>query len=236
MLYYFGFFLFILSISPTSATHISDPHQEFRTDYELKPRLSIKLDLEEMNRGIQPLIQKGFTEQRAREVYAHPIVIKIFEEHFEMWNGEKAFRSLGSFVSTEFDPKKRGRIDDIFMPILQYDVSFIMQVALGQLLGGYTEIHWETKENIRPCNLFHQFHQHSFYSSNKRGKLTFESERPCGETYLTPPFPGLLWNLGMVQAVNLVKNHNFFKVMKAFQTYTLIEPDGSLTIYEVVTR
>ena len=234
MNYVFFFFILLLGLSPVKAIHNLDINQEFRSSYQLQERYSTKLDIEAMNTGIQPLIQQGFSAKKAREVYAHPHVLKIFEEQFNLRNGENFFRSLGGKVTTSFDPTKKGPINDIFVPILSYTVDHLQQGIAGKIGVTYTQIHYDDIHSVKPHNLFAELHKHSM-SGPYLDTLYWavQGARTCGITTVIPPFPGLIWATGMRWAFETAKNPMCFKMLKLEQTVTIIQPDGTLTVYDV---
>ena len=221
---------------PVKAVHNLDINQQFRSSYQLQERYSTKLDVEAMNIGIQPLIQQGFSDKKAREVYAHPHVLKVFEEQFNLWNGEKCFRKIGSTVTTLFDPTKDGAIDDIFWPAISYTFNHISLAVKGQLCGTYTQIHYGEKEEIQPYNLYSLWCKHKIEGPywDPQGNLVAVSVRPAGVTTVIPPFPSFLWGPALATALIASQTPVVFKMLNLKQTFTVIQADGTLTVYDVV--
>ena len=109
-------FIFTFSQASLQASSKIEQLTEKQIHYRLKQLHQKKLNLDELQAGIETLTQQGFPLKRAREIYAQEQKAKVFAKKYksELLPVSKVLEKIGGTSVTELYKTDEGVLDDIF--------------------------------------------------------------------------------------------------------------------------
>ncbi|WP_165380268.1 hypothetical protein [Candidatus Finniella inopinata] len=220
---------FILSQAYVYASCDAEKVVEKQNTYSLKSLSEGKVDLDHFQVETKSLIEQGFPEKRAKEIYAHEQIKKIFRKKFRLVSAGNFFEKIGGACEVEFHKTDAGILDDIFT---SSDLEWIQR---GNSPLVYNEVHFvETEKTIAPFDLENlegkDQYNYTLPSLNvKTGSLDAQIHRPCGilKASLSPLH--LTAALGFQTALK-----TRLEKMRIGHTLTILKPDGTLTLFDVI--
>jgi hypothetical protein len=238
----FSIFSFVLIINYVQSTEEERLPEE---SFTLKTLYEVKLDEGVIAERIRPLIEEGFTEERAKEIFAREYMGGVFLERFTMSDlVSLARKDLGEAFTISYNKDSKGVTDNLYVQQI-VDLKTLCEeqdaVKYQGYLAGYKEVstaynevyYLKDGQKISPLvitrDLVIKRNSYSIIwpSLTTYGGIKVESGCATVQvTYVPLSWVRTLWLLKGILESRLAES-------EYGHTITILRPDGTLTLYDV---
>lgn len=245
---FLSFILFSNKIITAVYAHDIEEKRHASGTYRLEEAFSKKIETDEIEARISPLIKLGFSEKRAKELFAQCLTDEIFSSKLK--NGEMVnlnqltHNALGSSFKMEIYKSPMGIVDNVY---IQRTIDFLTfhQESNRTIREGYlkkyreacivyNEVHYlEAEEELSPLlvnfETLKQRHPYTYSISWLKLAANLTINRSCGKVSLNNV--PLSWIGSLKSIFDIVKQR--FSSTPPNQTISILRPCGLFTLYNV---